>query len=272
MRRCGRVAGAVSVGMVMWLFASGAWAQAESATEKKRTLLAVFAHPDDETMVGPLLAHYGSKADTDVYLVLATGGDQGVTPFAKIPAGKKLAAVRGKEAECACQNLGIHPPIMLGLPDGGLSGFQVLGELVSKIEKVVTDVRPDAIVTWGPEGGYGHADHRLVSAAVTQIVQAGETTTLLYYAALPTKGLTSDVSSALKLPVFKPTAERFLNTRVPYSEEDEAKARAALACHESQFTPETMEQLSALGRRVNNGVMYLRSWSGGAERADLFQP
>ncbi|MGH9163596.1 MAG: PIG-L deacetylase family protein [Vicinamibacteraceae bacterium] len=159
---------------------------------------------------------------------------------------------------------------MLGLPDGGLSEFQVLGELVSKIEKVIADLRPDAIVTWGPEGGYGHADHRLVSAAVTQIVQAGEATPLLYYAALPAKGLTPDVSSALKLPVFKQTDETFLNTRVPYSEEDEAKARAALACHKSQFTPETMQRLSALGRRVNNGVNYLRSWSGGPERTDLF--
>ena len=49
----------------------------------------------------------------------------------------------------------------------------MLSAIVAKLEQVIRDVAPDAVLTWGPEGGYGHPDHRLVSAVVTQIVQTG---------------------------------------------------------------------------------------------------
>lgn len=241
-------------------------------TPGARTLVAIFAHPDDETMVGPLLARYGREPGTTVHLVLVTNGEKGVTPFAKVAAGEPLAAVRIKEADCACRALGIQPAVHLGMPDGGLSSSQVLAEATTKLRAAVDPLKPDAIVTWGPDGGYGHPDHRLVSALVTQIVQSGGWTERLYYAGLPKTRLEADAVKDLRFPApFAPVLDELLNTRVSYSPDDAERARRALACHASQFRPETMAILSALTEKIHAGRMHLRLWSGGADRSDLFE-
>ena len=235
----------------------------------QRKLLAVFAHPDDETTVGPMLAHYAGNAE--VYLAIATNGDKGVQSFAGIPAGPPLAEARAKEAACACQKLGIHEPILLGFPDGELGTRKILDQLPPKIEKLIRDLRPDAIVTWGPDGGYGHPDHRLVSAVVSQVVAAGGVTPLLYYVGLPKSRMTPDVAKALSfLAPFSPVEDEFLNTRVPYTPAEATKAREALACHKSQFTAESMDQLHAVNQQMNGGAIHLRLWTGGKARKDLF--
>lgn len=123
----------------------------------------------------------------------------------------------------------------------------------------------------GPDGGYGHPEHRLVGAVVTQIVQAGETTRNLYYAALPKSGLRAELLAQLRFPApLRPVADEYLNVRVPYSPKALAQARASLGCHKSQYTPAVMDQLMSLGDQVNRGTAYLRSWNGGASRDSLF--
>lgn len=236
-----------------------------------RKLVAVFAHPDDETMAGPLLARYGREPGVEVYLVVATNGEKGATPFSNIPAGPQLAAARVKEVACAAGHLGAKTPILYGLPDGGLRDMRVLADLASRLEKTLRELAPDAIVTWGPEGGYGHPDHRLVSAVVTQVVQAGGVTDRLYYAALPGSGFTPELLASLKFAtLFRPTADAHLTMRVPYSPADGNKARAALACHATQFTPQSMDTIGTLTDRVNRGIAYLRPWLGGPPRTGLF--
>ena len=251
--------------------ASLSHAQERDAAPARRTLLAVFAHPDDEAIVGPLLARYARDPRTRVVLAIVTNGDKGVTPFGGIPAGAQLAAAREQEAHCACKALGAQPPILLGFPDAGLSSSQVLAEAAAKLRAAIADLRPDAIVTWGPDGGYGHPDHRLVSALVTQIVQAGETTSLLYYAGLPKSRLESAAVQQLKFPApFAPSVDDALNTRVAYTPDDAERARTSLACHRSQFTPQSMELIGKLTEQIHQGQMHLRSWSGGPRRTDLF--
>ena len=252
------------------------WPVARAALEGQtaapsRTLLAVFAHPDDETIVGPLLAHYARQPGTRVHLISVTSGDQGVTPFAKIPAGEALAAARNKELACASEALGAQPPVLLGMPDGGLASVRVLADTTAKLEKALAEIRPDAIVTWGPDGGYGHPDHRLVSALVTQIVQAGGTTRRLYYAGLPASRMNSEDVRSLRFPApFAPVADELLNVRVPYTSEDAARAGKSLRCHASQFTPETMALIGTLTEKIHGGRMHLREWAGGPPRSDLF--
>lgn len=262
---------AVAAALLLGGFSDGA-VRAQAPSSQSRTLLAVFAHPDDEAIAGPLLARYARDSRTRVVLAIVTNGDKGVTPFGGIPAGEPLAAAREKEAQCACQALGAQPPILLGLPDGGLGSSQVLADATAKLRKVLADVRPDAIVTWGPDGGYGHPDHRLVSALVTQLVQAGETTSLLYYAGLPKSRLESAAVKELKFPApFAATADDALNTRVAYTPEDAQRAQTSLACHRSQFTPESMQVIGKLTQQIHQGHMHLRLWSGGPRRTDLFE-
>src|SRR5215831_13869479 len=70
-----------------------------------RPIVAIFAHPDDERVIGPLLSRL-AREGRETHLVIATDGSKGVRDFAKIPAGPPLAAARAKEANCASTRLG----------------------------------------------------------------------------------------------------------------------------------------------------------------------
>src|SRR5882762_2067469 len=75
--------------------------------QNKAPILAVFAHPDDERVIGPLLSKL-AREGRETHLVIATDGSKGVRDFAKIPAGPELAAARTKEASCAAKRLGVR--------------------------------------------------------------------------------------------------------------------------------------------------------------------
>ena len=120
--------------------------------QARRPILAVFAHPDDERVIAPLLSRL-AREGRETYLVIATDGSKGVRDFAHIPAGPELAAARAKEAACAANRLGVRQLRILGLPDGGLASFEALGKLRSALAAIIDTLRPAAIITIGPDGG-----------------------------------------------------------------------------------------------------------------------
>jgi len=239
-----------------------------------RTLIAVVAHPDDETIVSPVLAHY-AREGARVYVIVATDGRKGVAKHAGIPAGDSLAHVRAGEARCSAHELGIQPPILIGLEDAGLAVIspwpgQPLDSLKKRLETIFRELRPDAVITWGPEGGYGHADHRLVGDVVTQIFQAGtvESNVRLYFA-----GFTPDrVTSAPRWFGFHlyPTAPAFLTRTVAFDDQDRAAARRALSCHRSQATTAEMDESFAALQYLWQGKVGFQEWRGGARASGLF--
>src|SRR6476620_9250164 len=79
-----------------------------------RPVVAVFAHPDGERIIGPLLSRL-AREGRETHLIIATDGAKGVRDFAKIPAGAELAAARTKEATCAANRLGVRHLHILGL-------------------------------------------------------------------------------------------------------------------------------------------------------------
>src|SRR5215213_8970288 len=85
-------------------------------TQVRRSIVAVFAHPDDERVIAPLLSRL-AREGRETHLVIATDGAKGVRDFAKIAAGAKLAAARVQEANCAANRLGVRKLHVLGLPD-----------------------------------------------------------------------------------------------------------------------------------------------------------
>src|SRR6266481_7379832 len=97
-------------------------------SQNTQRIVAVFAHPDDERVIGPLLSRL-AREGRETHLVIATDGSKGVRDFAHIPAGPTLAAARTKEANCAANRLGVRQLHLLGLPDGGLASCQLLGKL-----------------------------------------------------------------------------------------------------------------------------------------------
>jgi LmbE family N-acetylglucosaminyl deacetylase len=237
----------------------------ETASAQK-TLVAVFAHPDDERIVAPILTRYAREGH-HVYLVVATDGAKGVTAHANIPAGDSLAAVRAAETRCASAALGIRSPILLRHPDAGLASFAVLASLRSDLERLIRELRPDAILTFGPEGGTGHPDHRLVGDVVTGIVQASAADIPLYYPGLPLERMT-DAPPAQ--PTLRLIAERHLNVRIPYSSDDFDAAVRAYICHRSQYTEEQARANMRYVQHGFRGAVHLRAWNGGPALTDLF--
>jgi LmbE family N-acetylglucosaminyl deacetylase len=232
-------------------------AQSEQPTGP-RTLLAVFAHPDDEATISPVLAKYAAEGAT-VYLAIATDGRFGVTEHAKIPAGDSLASVRTEEAKCAAEKLGIQPPIMFGLQDQlrMAEGFgpvhDQLNTMREKVKELFTTLKPDVVITWGASGWTGHHDHRLVSTIVTEVFQTQkwEKPAQLYYSAIPTGNLPAN--SPMQLATVDST---YLPIKISVSDADYEKARESWHCHKSQYTPETIEGMHQLLKASLKGTAY----------------
>jgi LmbE family N-acetylglucosaminyl deacetylase len=235
-------------------------AHGQPAARAGRPILAVFAHPDDERVIGPLLSRL-AREGRETHLVIATDGSQGVRDFAHIPAGPALAAARAKEASCAATRLGVRHLHMLGLPDGGLASFDVLGRLRRSLVAIVDSVRPAAIITFGPEGGTGHPDHRLVGDVMTQVVQgdARFANVDLLYASLPTERLRTAPPAS---PTVNGMAEALLTVRVPFEPQDLAAGREEFACHRTQYAPAEMDSVNRYLAHAWNGTVWLRPWNG----------
>lgn len=229
-----------------------------------KVIMAIFAHPDDEavTNVSALLARYAREGHT-VYLVIATKGERGANQHAGVPAGDSLAQVRAGEAQCACKALGMDPPILLGLGDGGLAAGFTQIPVHQKIDSVLKKYKPDVIITWGPDGGYGHMDHRTVHTTVTDLFQAGDMhkKTKLYYAGMPTKFCRQWKEQAGgKIWMYNNwngVTEEYLTTKVNVTAADAKKANTALLCHWSQFEPNAMEE-TGRWMKLTNDTVFLR--------------
>jgi LmbE family N-acetylglucosaminyl deacetylase len=237
--------------------------------QAKRPILAVFAHPDDERVIGPLLSRL-AREGRETHLVIATDGAKGVRDFAKIPAGAELAAARTKEALCAASRLGVRKLHILGLPDGGLASFDVLGRLRTGLAAIIDSVQPAAIITFGPEGGTGHPDHRLVGNVTTQIVQsdARYANIDLLYASLPTERLRTAPRAN---PNVNGMAEALLTVRVPFEERDLVAGREEFACHRSQYAPAEMDSVNKYLAHAWNGTVWLRPWNGTLRDPGIFK-
>ncbi|HJP84465.1 MAG TPA: PIG-L family deacetylase [Gemmatimonadaceae bacterium] len=223
-------------------------------------VLAVFAHPDDERVIGPLLSKL-AREGRETHLVIATNGDKGVTDFAHIPAGAQLAAARTKEATCAANRLGVRKLHIVGLPDGGLASFEVLGKLRTALAAIIDSVKPSVIITFGPEGGTGHPDHRLTGDVTTQIIQsdAKYANIDLLFASLPTERLRTAPRAQ---PTVNGMATSVLTVRVPFEPQDLVAGREEFACHRSQYTPEQMARVNAYLAHAWDGQVWMRPWNG----------
>jgi LmbE family N-acetylglucosaminyl deacetylase len=241
-----------------------------AGAQVRRPILAVFAHPDDERVIGPLLSRL-AREGRETHLVIATDGAKGVRDFAKIPAGPELAAARTKEALCAASRLGVRKLHILGLPDGGLASFDVLAKLRSGLAGLIDTINPAAIITFGPEGGTGHPDHRLVGNVTTQIVQsdARYANIDLLYASLPTERLRTAPRAN---PSVNGMAEALLTVRVPFEERDLVAGREEFACHRSQYAPAEMDSVNKYLAHAWNGTVWLRPWNGTLRDPGLFRP
>jgi LmbE family N-acetylglucosaminyl deacetylase len=146
------------------------------------TLLGVWAHPDDEAYLSAGLMARARRRGQRVVVVTATAGEQGTDQPDRWPP-QRLAALRRHELRASLAALGVSEHLMLGLPDGGLDRI----DAATSIAAVIDTVRPDTIVTFGPDGMTGHRDHRAVSAWTTAAWRATGRRAQLWYAATTTE-------------------------------------------------------------------------------------
>lgn len=244
-----------------------------------RTIVGVFAHADDETPAGAMFARY-AREGVKIHWLIATDGGQGTGSAASrtdtVPRDQELVRARTEEARCAAQAIGAEPPILMNFPDGKLGDFisdRSLGfRLTARIAEELQRLEPDVIVTWGPEGGYGHPDHRMVSNIVTQLQRAGApgVPERIFFMHLSAEAIAVANPQRGAAPLVVPHA-RYVTTHVSFTPQDMEAAGRAMACHKTQFTAESVQRIQAAMGRLLNGAMPFVPAFPTAGRTDLFR-
>ncbi len=237
------------------------------------TVLAAFAHPDDEGFSGggtlAMLVARGAK----VTLVCATNGDVGEISDPSLATPETLAQVRQDELRRAMQVTGVPDVRFLNYRDSGMVGTEdnshpnslnqadpdrVVGQLV----EVVRKVQPDLIITHDPSGGYGHPDHKAICRHMTSaFAQSGDAAAfpeqllpgrkpwapkLLYYICFPQSSFRRMWQEMLDLGITPPfasvdidslgTPDDEVTTTLDVSAYVDTKIES-LACHQTQIDP-----------------------------------
>ncbi len=217
-------------------------------------LMAVFAHPDDESLVmGGALAKYASEG-IDTHLLMATRGERGRYGLHPVSPGTEIVGkTREQELLAAAGHLGVKEVSFLDYMDGDLDKVDA-EEIITKIALHIRRVRPQVIATFGPDGAYGHPDHVAISQFTTAaIVKAADPTfrtaafrsysvSKLYYLAWPEekwslyqatlKRLTSKVDGTTREVTFYP--DWYITTRVDATAYW-PKVWDAIRCHRTQM-------------------------------------
>ena len=135
-----------------------------------KTLLAVLAHPDDESFgLGGTLALY-SKRGYNTYLICATRGEVGTVDEEHLQGFKNIADMRTAELDCAAGHLGLKDVFYLGYRDSGMPGSEdnehpdaqiqhSLDEVAGRVVRYIRELKPEVVLTFDPIGGYKHPDH-----------------------------------------------------------------------------------------------------------------
>ena len=138
----------------------------KKATSKKHTLLIVLCHADDFISIAPLIPKYAAEGHADYYLALTGGIDS--TEMA--PGGTKFT-----QMQCAAKALGFLEAT--AFVDTTTQLQRVSGQLRSvalnarHIIDAIERIKPDVLITWGPDGLTGNIRHVLVSNIVTRVFQ-----------------------------------------------------------------------------------------------------
>jgi LmbE family N-acetylglucosaminyl deacetylase len=225
------------------------------------TLLAVFAHPDDESFgPGGALAKYGAEGIA-VHLICATRGEAGESNTPEL--GEDLARQREQELRCAASILGLTEVHLLGYRDSGMAGSsdnQHPRALVQADPDVLTEqvadlmrrLQPQVVITFDPFGGYGHPDHIAAHRATVvafERLSEDERPQKLYYTTfsrtllrwlvrlMPLLGMDPEAIGKNRDINLRAALEHRLpvTTRVDVGAYDDIKQRAA-ACHTSQLS------------------------------------
>jgi len=268
-----------------------------------RRLMAVLAHPDDESLgMGGTLAKY-ARDGVDVFLLTATRGDGGRyrgyrVDDARHPGPEALAAIRESELRAAASVLGIHDVALLDYRDQQLDRADPR-RAIADIAAHLRRVRPEVVVTFAPDGAYGHPDHIAISQFTTAAIVAAadpgcreraadgaspHAVAKLYYIAWPASTWAAYESAMRKLVSTVDGVERQATPWPEWALTTTIDTRRfwptvwrAVSCHESQMA--AYEQLQSIAPEHHEALWgsqsFYRAFStvnGGRTReTDLFE-
>jgi LmbE family N-acetylglucosaminyl deacetylase len=144
------------------------------------TLLGVWAHPDDEAYLSAGLMALARHGGERVVVITATAGERGTDDPVRWPPAR-LARRRRHELAASLAACGVHEHHWLDYADGECAAVPP-AEAVAAIGRIMTAVRPDTIVTFGPDGMTGHPDHQAVSAWTAAACERQGPSAQLWYA------------------------------------------------------------------------------------------
>lgn len=148
----------------------------------KQVLLAVLAHPDDESFgTGGTLALYARRG-VEVHLVCATRGEAGEMSAEFMEGFESVADRRVSELRCAAGILGLAGVYFLDYRDSGMSGSQdnqhpealinaPVEEVAGRVVHYIRKLKPQVVITFDPIGGYKHPDHIAIHHATVRAFQ-----------------------------------------------------------------------------------------------------
>jgi LmbE family N-acetylglucosaminyl deacetylase len=234
------------------------------------SLLAIFAHPDDEAFgTGGTIARYAAEG-VKTYLVCATRGEVGEISDPSLATPETLGQVREAELRCATETMGVCELIFLDYRDSGMAGTSEnqdprafinapAKEVIARLVAIIRRLRPQVVLTFEPFGGYGHPDHIAIHchtvAAFDAAADASYAPELgapwqakrLFYTAIPRSFFLEMRSRMAALGLDTSDLDRFEDPRVGWPDElvnvrinvsgNVQSKWEALNCHRTQFGP-----------------------------------
>ena len=249
-----------------------------------RTALAVFAHPDDESLAcGGTLARLADLGAA-VVLVCASRGESGTSIDTPALSPTDLARVRCSELQAAARALGVSTVCILDHPDGWLRWAHPT-RLRDEIGEALTRFNPDLVITFDDDGLYWHSDHVGVHEHTSEVIAAlGSLAPPLYYASMA-DGVMSRLVECAKARHWTPPASGLwgieprafgtparLSTFLIDTEPWLSRKLEALQCHRSQMgTLNPFSLVSDADARACLGVERFRRAPVAGRRSDILE-
>lgn len=229
-------------------------------TDKPKTILVVLAHPDDETGFSSALAHYARQGHT-VQLILAVDARFDRRFIDAEP--DSIAKAKQHDVRCSCEKLGISPPIFYsfssmdrkhGARDGVRDAVETGSSFREKLKQSIQQFQPDLIITFGPDGEYGHPEHIIVGSLVTELLlrEGWVSKYPLYYFGW-TKSLEENGDGWVRY-----ADDNYFNVVVNYSDEDEQRAFESIQCYTSGFSHEEINEMILFEQQRKNELFFRR--------------
>jgi len=214
-----------------------------------RILLAVFAHPDDETFrpggTLALLARQGARVEVLTF----THGEAGSCGEPPLCTPEELPAMRERELRCACTALGIKTPHILEYQDGRLAEADP-EQVIAQILAAIHEIQPQVLLTFGPDGLSGHPDHIAIGQWTAEAFHRAEGIAALYTIAVPQL-----LARTLDMRQVHPVPDETIALTVDVSSFWETKM-AAMRCHATQLSSSPMISATIERQRLFFGYEY----------------